>query len=291
MSDYAQQLCLSDFLYGYFMKKFNIIDSHCHIFPDKIAQKATDSIDNFYGIGEAEDIEVCGFVGNAKTLLNQCDSVGVDRCLVTSVATTPHHAQSINSFIASEVELFPDRFIGFGSLHPESETLEEDAQHLIALGLKGVKLHPDIQNFKVDDPKVVKIFEICNEKNLPLLVHTEDSRYDNSNPNRVKKILEMFPDLTIIGAHFGGWSLWNEAPRELCKYKNLYVDTCSSFYALSKEKAREIIDLYGTDRVLFGTDFPMWKQEDELEFLFSLGLSEKELEDILHNNILKIVNA
>lgn len=103
--------------------------------------------------------------------------------------------------------------------------------------------------------------------------------------------MEMFPDLTIIGAHFGGWSLWNEAPRELCKYKNLYVDTCSSFYALSKEKAREIIDLYGTDRVLFGTDFPLWKQEDELEFLFSLGLSEKELEDILHNNILKIVNA
>lgn len=272
-------------------KKYKIIDSHCHIFPDKIAQKATDSIDNFYGIGESEDIEVCGFVGNAKTLLTQCDAVGVDRCLVTSVATTPHHAQSINAFIAREVELFHDRFIGFGSLHPESETLEEDAVHLIELGLKGVKLHPDIQNFKVDNPKVIKIFEICNEKKLPVLVHTGDSRYDNSNPNRVKKILEMFPDLTVIGAHFGGWSLWDEAPRELSKYKNLYVDTCSSFYALSREKAREIIDLYGTDRVLFGTDFPLWKQEDELEFLFGLGLSEKELKDILHNNILKIVNA
>ena len=201
-------------------KKYKIIDSHCHIFPDKIAQKATDSIDNFYGIGESEDIEVCGFVGNAKTLLTQCDAVGVDRCLVTSVATTPPHAQSINAFIAREVELFPDRFIGFGSLHPESETLEEDAVHLIELGLKGVKLHPDIQNFKVDNPKVIKIFEICNEKKLPVLVHTGDSRYDNSNPNRVKKILEMFPDLTVIGAHFGGWSLWDEAPRELSKYKN-----------------------------------------------------------------------
>ncbi len=271
-------------------KDFKIIDSHCHIFPDKIAQKATDSIDIFYGISETGVTDVCGFVGNAKTLIKQCDSVGVNKCLVTSVATTPHHAQSINSFIASEVELFPDRFIGFGSLHPDSESLEEDAEHLVELGLKGVKLHPDIQNFRVDDPKVVKIFEICNKKKLPVLLHTGDSRYDNSNPNRVKKILTMFPDLTIIGAHFGGWSIWDKAPEILSKYKNLYVDTCSSFYALSKERAREIIDLYGTDRVIFGTDFPMWKQDEELEFLFDLGLNENELKNILYNNLAKLLN-
>ena len=270
--------------------KYKIIDSHCHIFPDKIAQKATDSIDIFYGISETGVIDGCGFVGTAKTLINQCDSVGVEKCLVTSVATTPHHAQSINSFIASEVMLFPDRFIGFGSLHPDSETLEEDAEHLIELGLKGVKLHPDIQNFKVDDPKVIKIFEICNKKKLPVLLHTGDSRYDNSNPNRVEKILKMFPDLIIIGAHFGGWSIWDKAPQILCKYKNLYVDTCSSFYALSKERAREIIDLYGTDRVIFGTDFPMWKQDEELDFLFSLGLNENELKNILHDNLAKLLN-
>lgn len=271
-------------------KDFKIIDSHCHIFPDKIAQKATDSIDIFYGISETGVTDVCGFVGNAKTLIKQCDSVGVNKCLVTSVATTPHHAQSINSFIASEVELFPDRFIGFGSLHPDSESLEEDAEHLVVLGLKGVKLHPDIQNFRVDDPKVVKIFEICNKKKLPVLLHTGDSRYDNSNPNRVEKILIMFPDLTIIGAHFGGWSIWDKAPEILSKYKNLYVDTCSSFYALSKERAREIIDLYGTERVIFGTDFPMWKQDEELEFLFDLGLNENELKNILYNNLAKLLN-
>lgn len=270
-------------------KNFKIIDSHCHIFPDKIAQKATDSIDIFYGISETGVINGCGFVGTAKALINQCDSVGVDKCLVTSVATTPHHAQSINSFIASEVKLFPERFIGFGSLHPDSETLEEDTEHLIELGLKGVKLHPDIQNFKVDDPKVIKVFEICNKKNLPVLLHTGDSRYDNSNPDRVEKILKLFPDLIIIGAHFGGWSMWDKAPEILCKYKNFYVDTCSSFYALSKERAREIINIYGADRVIFGTDFPMWKQDEELEFLFSLGLSENDLKCILHDNLAKIL--
>ena len=99
----------------------------------------------------------------------------------------------------------------------------------------------------------------------------------------------MFPDLIIIGAHFGGWSLWDKAPEILCKYKNLYVDTCSSFYALSKERAREIFDLYGADRVIFGTDFPMWKQEDELNFIFSLGLSDNELENILSKNIERVL--
>lgn len=269
------------------MKKYNIIDSHCHIFPDKIAQKATDSIDSFYRISESGVIDGCGFVGTAKTLLKQCDKTGVQKCLVTSVATTPHHAQSINSFIASEVELFPDRFIGFGSLHPESETLEEDAEHLVELGLKGVKLHPDIQNFKVDDPKVIKIFEICNEKGLPILLHTGDSRYDNSNPNRVAPVLQKFPDLVVIGAHLGGWSIWEEASQKLSKFKNFYVDTCSSFYALKKETAKRIIETYGTDKVIFGTDFPMWRQDEDLEYLFSLGFSEEQLEDILHNNILK----
>ena len=42
--------------------EFKIIDSHCHIFPDKIAQKATDSIDNFYHISQSGVINGCGFV-------------------------------------------------------------------------------------------------------------------------------------------------------------------------------------------------------------------------------------
>ena len=119
---------------------------------------------------------------------------------------------------------------------------------------------------------------------IKIQINEKKSQFD------VEKILKMFPDLTIIGAHFGGWSIWDKAPEILCKYKNLYVDTCSSFYALSKERVREIINLYGADRVIFGTDFPMWKQEDELKFLFSLGLSEEELQNILYNNLAKILN-
>ncbi len=267
------------------MTNFRITDAHCHIFPDKIAKKASDSIDKFYGISASGLMDGCHYDGTASGLIKQCDANNIEKCVVTSVATTPHHAQSINEYIASEVKLFPERFIGLGSLHPESETLTEDVEHLKNLGLKGVKLHPDIQGFRIDDPKVIKILELCNENDLPILLHTGDSRFDNSNPNRVAPMLEAFPHLTVIGAHFGGWSLWEQASPKLRKYKNFYVDTCSSFYALKKDTARDIIDSYGTDRVIFGTDYPMWRQDEELNYLYSLGLTDEQLQDILYNNI------
>lgn len=272
------------------MKKYNIIDAHCHIFPNAIAKKATDSIDDFYGMSKSGVIDKCAFVGTSENLLKQCEESGVDKCVVTSVATTPHHAQSINAYIAEEVKSHRDKFIGIGSLHPHSETLENDVEHLKELGLKGVKLHPDIQNFKIDDPEVIKILEICNKEKLPLLIHTGDARFDNSNPDRVEKILKMFPELTIIGAHFGGWSVWEKAYPKLSKYENFYVDTCSSFYALKKDTTKAIINAYGTNKVIFGTDYPMWRQSDDLEYLFDLGLSDSELNDILYNNIKRVLN-
>ena len=268
---------------------FKIIDSHCHIFPEKIAEKATKSTDTFYGITASGHKHSSAFIGNVDTLLKQCEENNVERCVINSVATTPAQVERINTFIASEVSLYPDKFIGLGAMHPDSDDLLRDAQQIIDLNLYGVKLHPDIQNFKVDCENALKIFEICQEKDLPVLVHTGDSRYDNSNPDRVINVLEAFPRLTFIGAHLGGWSVWDEAARKLSKYPNFYVDTCSSFYELEKEKAREIIDTYGIDKVIFGTDFPMWRQEDELEYIFSLGFTNKELNKIFNENILKVL--
>ncbi len=271
------------------IKDFKIIDSHCHIFPEKIAKKATDSTDIFYGITANGTSHPSDYIGDVQTLLDQMSKTGVYKCLVTSVATNPAQVKSINEFIAREVSLHPDNFIGFGAMHPESQNIEQDLEHLTELGLKGIKIHPDIQGFKLDHSGFLEIFRLAEQKRLPVLIHTGDNRYDNSNPDRVIKVLEMFENLTVIGAHFGGWSIWEEASKRLCRYKNFYVDCSSSFYALTKEAAEKIIRTYGTDKVLFGSDFPMWRQDSELEFLFSLNLSEKELEDILHNNITKLL--
>lgn len=257
-----------------------IIDSHCHIYPKKIVDRAVPATDAFYNVKS-----FCR--GTVEDLLIKGDEAGIDRFLVQSVATTPKQVKSINTFIANEVAAHPDKLTGLGTLHPDSEDQAGDVEHLIGLGLKGVKLHPDIQNFDIDDPRCIKIYELCKDR-LPILMHTGDNRYDHSNPNRLLPVLRQFPDLTVIGAHFGGWSIWEEASKAYCDLDNLFVDCSSSFYCLTKEKAREIIERYGVDKVMFATDYPMWSPEKELEFFLSLGFTKEENEKMLSGNARKI---
>lgn len=252
-----------------------IIDCHCHIYPNKIAGKAVKAIGDFYHIKMNMD-------GTPEMLLEEGKKAGVTNFLVHSVATTPHQVKCVNEFVANEVMLHPE-FTGFGTLHPQSPDIYSDIDHLIALGLKGVKLHPDIQGFKIDDPGYLKIYEAI-EGRLPVCFHTGDKRYDFSNPNRVKPLLKNFPKLTVIAAHFGGYTLWEEASKELAGFENLYVDCSSSLFALTPDSARSIIMRYGTHRVLFGTDYPMWTPEGELERFYKLKLTEEERERILFKN-------
>ena len=260
--------------------KYRIIDSHCHIYPDKIAEKASASTGEFYKMPSRLD-------GKISTLLERGEKAGIEHFIVQSVATTPHQVSSINNFIAWAIANSSGKFTGLGTLHPDSSDIEADIEEIITLGLKGVKLHPDIQQFKIDDYRMLRIYELCEDR-LPILMHTGDSRFDNSNPNRMKPILDIYKRLTVIGAHFGGWSVWDEATKLLSKYDNFYVDCSSSLYALTPDKSKELISAYGTNRVLFGTDYPMWEPATEIEKFMQLELSEKEREDILFNNAAKL---
>lgn len=264
-------------------KDFYVIDAHCHIYPEKIASKAVAGTDNFYGVTSANK-------GTISDLLERGDKAGVDHFIVQSVATTPKQVNSINEFISNSVALYPDRFTGLGTLHPESEDIVGDINHLVKLGLKGVKLHPDIQAFKLDDFRCLKIYEECEKRGLIMLLHTGDSRYDYSNPNRLLPLLKTYTNLTFIGAHFGGYSIWDEAAEKLCGIDNFYVDCSSSFPFIEKQQAKELIKRYTADKILFGTDYPMWDAVSELDYFFSLGLDYKEIESILNLNAKKVFN-
>lgn len=256
---------------------YRVIDAHCHIYPDKIAERAVAGTDGFYGIKS-------NCRGTVADLLEVGESAGIDGFVVQSVATTPHQVQSINEFIARSVAESNGKFTGLGTLHPDSQDIEGDIKHLKELGLKGVKLHPDIQRFKIDDYRCLKIYELCENMCLPILMHTGDHRYDYSNPNRLLPVMEIYTGLTVIGAHLGGWSVWDEAAEKLSGLTNLYVDCSSSLYALSPEKARSLIRTYGAKKVLFGTDYPMWEPKEELERFFALGLTPEENNLILYQN-------
>jgi len=254
-----------------------IIDCHCHIYPDAIAERAVAGTSGFYHLPSV-------YNGKVSQLYELGRQLGIDHYVVFSVATTPHQTESINEFIAGAVAESGGAMTGLGTVHPDSLKMEEDIDHLQKLGLKGVKLHADIQAIAADDPRCMKIYAICQERNLPVLMHTGDHRFNYSNPARVARVLEAFPRLTVVGAHLGGWSVWDEAEHVLPEYPNFYVDCSSSMYALSPEKTLEIIRAYGADRVLYGTDFPMWPMEKEIERFFELNLTNEERELILHGN-------
>lgn len=261
--------------------QYFIIDAHCHVYPDAIAERAVAGTSNFYSVPFAMD-------GTEQTLRRASDDAGVDHCVIQSVATSPHQVKSINEFIARTVQNGKGRYTGLGTLHPDSTDIKGDVMHLIELGLKGIKLHPDIQQFPVDDPRCMLIYELCSEFHLPILMHTGDKRYDYSNPNKLIPTLRRFPELTVIGAHLGGWSIWEEASDQLKDIPNLYYDCSSSFPWIGPEGVQHCIQKLGADRVMFGTDYPMWEPKQELDSFFTMGLAEEERTAILSENAKRI---
>ncbi len=264
------------------MNKHYIIDAHCHIYPEKIAAKATAHTDAFYGVNSAYD-------GSLKQLLDFGKKAGISKFIVQSVATTPHQVHSINNYIAHEIEENIDLLIGLGTMHPDSEDISADVDRVANLGLKGIKMHPDIQGFALDDERCMPFYERCQTLGLPILIHTGDYRYDYSNPDRLINILKTFPKLTVIGAHFAGWSVWDEALEKLLQFDNLYVDSSSTLgFAKDTDKFKSLFLGWGEDRVLFASDYPMWSAAEEIKVLESLNFDDCMYEKIFHKNAEKV---
>lgn len=257
-----------------------IIDSHVHIFPDKIAAKASQNIGDFYNLPMKYD-------GTLEKILELSEKCGIDKSIVNSVATTPKQVDIINEFVAVQVQNYPSKLIGYATLHPDSDSTVKQIDDAIAMGLKGIKLHPDFQRFDIDSKKAFDIYEAI-EGRLPLLIHTGDSRTQFSKPEKLAKVLDIFPKLDFIAAHFGGWSEWENSALNLCQ-KRVYVDTSSSQFALKTHQIRELIDIFGADYVLFGSDYPMWDPQSEIDMLADVPMTDEEREKIMHGNIERLL--
>ena len=255
----------------------DFIDTHAHIYPDAIAARAARSIGEFYHL----DIEASG---RLDMLLQRGQQAGIVKHLVHSVGVTPDRVARINDYLMSAAAAYPDRLVGFGTLHPEMADVRAEAERIRAGGLRGVKLHPDFQHFYLDGDRAMEMFRILAEMNLPVLVHTGDKRYPYSEPARMARVLRAVPELKAICAHLGGWSVWSEAWKELADLPNAWVDTSSSLYALTPEDAAAIIRRYDGTHVFFGTDYPMWDPVEERARFDALPLTETERENIAHRN-------
>ncbi|MBQ3106015.1 MAG: amidohydrolase family protein [Eggerthellaceae bacterium] len=251
-----------------------VIDVHAHVYPDKIAERASQSVGDFYNVPMAKP-------GSVQAYLEAVENSPITHSVIHSVAVKPSNVESINDFIASTCQANP-RFIGFATLHQDYENPEAEIGRAISLGLKGIKLHPDTQGVNMDDPRLMRIYEIV-EGRLPIIFHCGDYRYDFSHPRRLKNILHTFPKLVVDAAHFGGWSVFDLA-LEYLEDENCFLDMSSSMSFLGPRRTKELCEAYGSHRILFGSDFPMWNPASEYELFTALDFTQDQLADMLHRS-------
>ena len=148
------------------------------------------------------------------------------------------------------------------------------------LGLRGIKMHPDSQRFSIDDVRLYPMYEQIQGK-LPVMLHMGDHRYDYSHPVKLRKVLDQFPRLQVIAAHFGGYSMYDTAA-ELLSDKECFFDVSSSLMFMEEGVAERYINHYGAERFVYGSDFPMWNPVQEMERFQRLKLTDSQKEQIAH---------
>lgn len=257
-----------------------IIDFHTHIYPEKIAAKAVSSVADFYTIPIIMD-------GTPQTLIESGKQCGIGHFVVFSAAIDAEKVTIINDYIAGECKAHPE-FTGFGTLHPDFKNPQGEIERMMSLGLRGVKFHPDMQKFNIDDKRMFDTYSMIEARGLPVIFHTGDYRFPFSHPARLATVLDNFPKLFAIAAHFGGWTLFDVA-YDCLKNKQCYFDLSSSIPLLGTRRARELIRAYGAERILFGTDYPMWEPSECVREFMEIELTDNERELILSKNALSIL--
>ncbi len=256
-----------------------VIDFHTHLFPEKIAEKALHSLAHRSG-----GMTPCGDA-TPETMKKIINEQGVSKSVVLNIATNPRQQTNVNNFAISL--LGSDCLVPFGSVHPDSENALQELERLKEAGIKGVKLHPDYQDFFVDDDKMLPIYEKIASLGLITVFHAGvDIGFANvvhCTPERLLRVLDSFGDAPVIAAHWGGYMLYNDVMNYLVGTK-VYLDTSFSYSKYPPDYARNIIKEHSADKILFGTDMPWSSPKDELQFIDSLDIEETDKQKILFDN-------
>ena len=254
-------------------------DIHTHAFHLKIAHKAVAHLNSAYDLA-------CEGDGTVAHLLEQEDAVGIDRMALLCAATTPSQVIPANNYALELQRTHPERVLAFGTVHPGFARWGEELDRLERNGIRGIKLHPDFQGFRLDDPALTPIFDACQGR-FVLLMHVGSLLplpQCPSTPYMVARLAAAFPRLTLVAAHFGGYRMWEHTLKGLPPSENLWCDTSSTSPYASPELLRALIAHFPPDRLLFGTEWPLYSPEGELRrFQEKSGLTDSHMEALMGN--------
>ncbi|MGA1875957.1 MAG: amidohydrolase family protein [bacterium] len=260
-----------------------IIDAHTHAFPDHIALRAIESLE--------DSSKTRAYLnGTISDLLDSMDRAGIESSFVACVATSPAQFNSIFTWCRN---IATPRIIPLPSLHPDSSDIPEAIRKIKEAGFIGIKLHPEFQSFYFDEERMYPIYREAMKHDLLILFHCgydisfPDS--DRCDPERLARVHADFPELRILASHLGGWRQWDKVIQFLLG-KDIYLDTSYTIGYIDSYSLQTILDRHAPERILFGTDSPWKDQQEEILLIEGLDVPAELKKDILGRNAKRLLN-
>ncbi len=259
-----------------------IIDFHTHAFPEKIAKNAMEKL-SFASGGLIPQTD-----GTIDGLKKRMQADGIDKSVALAIATNEKQQQAVNDYIKSQE---CDSIIPFGSVYPWAENALEELERIKSMGMKGIKLHPEYQQFFVDDEKMKPIYKKISELGLIVLFHAgEDMGYPapyHATPERLRKAAKWI-DSPMVCAHWGSANMGEDVLKYLCDIP-VYFDTGFGYASMPKERAQRILEKKGAEWILFGSDCPWHSPSWDIRMIETLDISDSDKEKIYHINAEKLL--
>ncbi|MGD0353562.1 MAG: amidohydrolase family protein [Dehalococcoidia bacterium] len=277
-----------------------IIDFHTHVVPPGIKERRDKYLgrdacfSSLYAEPKAKLI-------TAEELVTAMDEYGIDKSVVLNLGWTSHElCVETNDYILESIDRFPKRLIGFCAIQPlAGDEAIKELERCARNGAKGVgEMRPDVQGFDFKDSSVMKpIIEAVMKHGLIFLTHASEPvghQYFGKGritPEVIYPLIVNFPDLKLVCAHWGGglpfYSLMPEIGEAL---NNVYFDTAATPFLYKPQIFKYVTDIVGSDKILFGSDYPLLSPKRIIDQLESIELSPGDRAKILGGNARRLLS-
>lgn len=279
-----------------------IINSHAHIIETEKAFIGNNPglLNYLKGISAFKNADKVKQMVSVENLITQMNESGIEKSVIFAMYSPVLFAS--NEFVARMCQNNADRLIGFASADIHDENSPGILEKAIGeLGLKGLKLHPPLQNFFPNDRKVWPLYRKASELGIPVVFHVGTTPFGSlvklsqAWPVLIDEVANDFPSLKIVLTHLG--TLWHhESFMVVEKHPNLYIDTAAYPYEIKEILTENLIKRVGAHKFIFGTDFPMpyegklHRLKDFTDTIYQLDIAEELKERILSVNFIEMMS-
>ena len=189
------------------------------------------------------------------------------------------------------------KFLPFCSVHPaDGAAALAEVDRVASRGARGLKLHPNTQQFDVADPAVRAVVARATDRGLPVLFDAY-SPFDADQPGKFVRLAIEVPKARLIlahahGPHFADLLVYEVLARYDWWRRNVWVDLSATGPLLSASPFREqfvwVLRKVGVDRLLFGSDYPLDQPRHAVEAIAGLGFTPQELSKIFYANAARL---